>query len=102
MNLTAAERRAAQHLTRPAVPIVLRTWHGVEFTSNQYRGLRGFLLGTCSDNPGLLRVLRTGADMVMCGVPMSMLTGFRTLHGGAACPGDSCTEGAVIELEVAA
>ena len=96
---TAAERRAAYKLAQPAAPLTLRTWHGVEFTSDQYNGLRGFLLGTCPDNPGLLRLKRIGADVIMCCVPVSMLAGFPTVHGGVRCAGDDCTEGDAINLE---
>lgn len=99
---TTAERRAAHRLTRPTAPVVLRTWHGVEFLSGpDLSGLRGFLIGVCPDNPGLLRVKRCGADLIVCCIPLTSLAGFCTLHGGQSCPGDTCTEGAPINLEAA-
>lgn len=97
---TTAERRAAYRLTQPTAPLTLRTWHGVEFRGGgMYGGLRGFLIGTCPHSRGLLRLKRTGADVVMCCVPVSMLTQFQTFHGGVRCPGDDCTEGDPINLE---
>ncbi|KOX50280.1 hypothetical protein ADL19_19260, partial [Streptomyces purpurogeneiscleroticus] len=67
MNTTA--RRAAHRLARTTAPIVLRTWHGVELTEGLYGGLRGWLIGTCPDNPRLLRLKRTGADVILCCIP---------------------------------
>ena len=91
---TNAERRAAYNLDRPEAPVVLRTWHGVEITDGgQYGGLRGFLIGMCPHGAGSVRLKRIGADVVLCCVPMSRLTGFPTFHGRARCPGDDCTEG---------
>jgi hypothetical protein len=96
---TLAERRAAHRLIQPTEPLILRTWHGVEFTGGgTYGGLRGFLIGTCPHTSGLLRLKRIGADVVMCCVPVSMLTGFPTFHGCVRCPGDDCTEGDPIDL----
>jgi hypothetical protein len=95
-----AERRAAYNMAQPAAPLVLRTWHGVEFTDGGiYGGLRGFLIGTCPHNRGLLRLKRIGADVIVCCVRPSTLAGFPTRHGGVRCPGVVCTEGDVINLE---
>jgi len=96
---TEAERRAAWHLTQPTTPVVLRTWHGVQITEGTHSGLRGFLIGTCPDT-GLLRLKQIGADVIVCCVPVSMLAGFPTRHGGKPCPGAGCTEGDPINLEV--
>lgn len=101
MVTTSAERAAAHRLTRPTAPVVLRTWHGVEFLSGgDLSGLRGFLIGVCPDNQAVLRVKRCGADLVVCCVPLNSLAGFRTLHNRQSCPGDTCTEGAPINLEI--
>lgn len=87
---TTAQRRAAYNLAPPSAPLVMRTWHGVQFTDG---GTRGFLIGMCPHAAGLLALKQCGADVIHCCVPLSRLAGFPTLHGGVRCPGESCAEG---------
>ncbi len=98
---TSAERRAAFRLTRADAPLVLRTWHGAQIIEGLYSGQRGFVISVC-EHGNAVNLKIVGVDVLLCCVPLSLLIGALTLHGGVGCAGEACTEGNPINLEVAA